>query len=61
MRSEVLELFDSIFDVLKPTVEDNGISDAEIDVLIAERQEARRSRGISSARMRFARNCWSAA
>ena len=44
--SEVLWFFDSIFDVLRPTVEDNSIGDAEVDHLIAERQEARRSRNF---------------
>ena len=42
----VLKLFDDVFDVIRPTVSDTGLSDADIDKLIAERQEARRSRNF---------------
>lgn len=38
--------FDSIFDVLKPSVEAGGITESEIDALIAERNEARKSRNF---------------
>jgi cysteinyl-tRNA synthetase len=40
----LLERFDSVFDVLRATVQDAGISDAEIETLIAERNAARKSR-----------------
>lgn len=38
---DLLALFDSIFDVLKPTLREHALSDAEVDALIAERQKAR--------------------
>jgi cysteinyl-tRNA synthetase len=41
--------FDSIFDVLKPSVDEGGISEAEIDGLIAERNQARKSRNFQRA------------
>ena len=44
--AKVLHRFDSIFDVLKPTVAESGISDAEVDALIEERQNARKSRNF---------------
>ncbi len=42
----VLQLFDDVFDVIRPTVSDTGLSDADIEKLITERQEARRSRNF---------------
>jgi cysteinyl-tRNA synthetase len=42
--NELFERFDSIFDVLRPSVEEGGITEAEIDALIAERTQARKSR-----------------
>ena len=36
--------FDSIFDVLKPSVKEGGITEAEIDALIAERNQARKAK-----------------
>jgi cysteinyl-tRNA synthetase len=41
---KLFERFDSIFDVLRPSVEEGGITEAEIDALIAERTQARKSR-----------------
>jgi cysteinyl-tRNA synthetase len=41
---EFLGRFDSIFDVLKPTTRAGGLSDAEVDALIAERTAAKKSR-----------------
>ena len=43
---EFLARFDSIFDVLKPTVEETGLSDADIEALIAERNAARKARNF---------------
>jgi cysteinyl-tRNA synthetase len=40
----LLEHFDSVFDVLRVTVQDTGLSDARIEELIAERNAARKSR-----------------
>jgi len=40
----LLTAFDSFFDVLKPTAAEGGLSDMEIDRLIAERAAARKSR-----------------
>jgi cysteinyl-tRNA synthetase len=47
---KVLEIFDSVFDVLKPSapaaaVED-GLKDADIDALIAERNDAKKSKNF---------------
>ncbi len=42
----VLEFFDSIFDVLKPTVLSTAITDADVERLITERQDARRSKNF---------------
>jgi cysteinyl-tRNA synthetase len=44
-----LEKFDSIFDVLKPTVKAGGLSDAEIETLIAERTSAKKDRNFARA------------
>ena len=41
---QLFERFDSIFDVLRPSIEEGGITEAEIDALIAERTQARKSR-----------------
>ena len=40
------ERFDSIFDVLKPSVDEGGITEAEIDALIAERNQARKAKNF---------------
>ncbi len=40
----VLDSFDSFFDVLKPTVAEGGLSDMEIEKLVAERTAAKKSR-----------------
>jgi len=46
---DLLARFDSIFDVLKPDVEDQSLSDTEIEALIAERNEARKARDYARA------------
>jgi cysteinyl-tRNA synthetase len=46
---QLFERFDSIFDVLKPSVDEGGITEAEIDALIAERNQARKSRDFMRA------------
>jgi cysteinyl-tRNA synthetase len=46
---EFLQLFDSIFDVLKPSTKEGELSDAEIDVRIAERTAAKKSRNFALA------------
>ncbi|HEV8413304.1 MAG TPA: cysteine--tRNA ligase [Bryobacteraceae bacterium] len=43
---EFLDRFDSIFDVLKPTAHAGGLSDAEVDELIAERATAKKARNF---------------
>jgi cysteinyl-tRNA synthetase len=40
----VLGRFDSVFDVLRPTVSESALSDSEIEGLVAQRQEARKQR-----------------
>jgi cysteinyl-tRNA synthetase len=42
-----LERFDSIFDVLRPAGGGEGLADAEIDALIAERTAAKKSRNFA--------------
>jgi cysteinyl-tRNA synthetase len=42
----LFERFDSIFEVLKPSVEEGGISESEIEELIAERNQARKARNF---------------
>lgn len=42
-----LERFDSIFDVLKPTARADGLTDTEIDTLIAERTAAKKARNFA--------------
>jgi cysteinyl-tRNA synthetase len=44
--SAVLDRFDGIFDVLKPSAADTGSEDADIEALIAERQNARKQRNF---------------
>jgi cysteinyl-tRNA synthetase len=44
---EFLDRFDSVFDVLKPSPRTGGLSDAEVDALIAERTAAKKSRNFS--------------
>src|SRR5579872_1174215 len=46
---EFLRRFDSIFDVLNPSVKEGGLSDAEIDGLIAERTAAKKARDFARA------------
>ncbi|MCL6544829.1 MAG: cysteine--tRNA ligase [Bryobacteraceae bacterium] len=46
---DLLARFDSIFDVLRPTVHETAISDAEIEALIAERNAARKARDFARA------------
>ena len=46
---ELFDIFDSIFDVLKPTVQSGAMSDAEIDALIAERTAAKKSKNFKRA------------
>ena len=44
-----LDLFDSVFDVLKPSARAGGLSDSEIGALIAERTAAKKSRNFGRA------------
>jgi len=46
---EFLSDFDSIFDVLRPTEQSGGLSDAEIEALIAERTKAKKARDFKRA------------
>jgi cysteinyl-tRNA synthetase len=46
---QFLATFDAIFDVLKPTVKEGGLSDSEIEALIVERNSARKSRNFGRA------------
>jgi cysteinyl-tRNA synthetase len=46
---EFLRHFDSIFDVLNPSAKENGLSDHDIDALIAERVAAKKARDFSRA------------
>jgi cysteinyl-tRNA synthetase len=46
---QFLAKFDSVFDVLKPSVKEGGISDAEIETLIAERTSAKKARNFARA------------
>jgi len=41
---EFLDRFDSVFDVLRPTAKTGGLSDADVDALVAERNAAKKSR-----------------
>ena len=44
-----LKRFDSVFDVLLPSQQKGGLSDREIDVLVAERNAAKKSRDFARA------------
>jgi cysteinyl-tRNA synthetase len=46
---ELLARFDSVFDVLRPTVKSGGLSDGEIERLIAERTQAKKARDFARA------------
>jgi cysteinyl-tRNA synthetase len=46
---EFLQLFDSVFDVLKPSVKTGELSDADIDARIAERISAKKARNFALA------------
>jgi cysteinyl-tRNA synthetase len=46
---EFLDRFDSVFDVLRPTVANSAISDADVDSLIAERTAAKKSKNFARA------------
>jgi len=46
---EFLARFDSIFDVLNPSAKSGGLSDAEVDALIAERNAAKKARNFERA------------
>ena len=46
---EFLNRFDSIFDVLKPATKAGGLSDGDIDALVAERNAAKKARDFSRA------------
>lgn len=46
---DLLARFDSIFDVLKPSVAEGAIGDADIDALIAERTAAKKGRNFARA------------
>jgi cysteinyl-tRNA synthetase len=45
----LLDRFDSIFDVLKPTVTESALSDSEIDALVTGRTLAKKSRDFARA------------
>jgi cysteinyl-tRNA synthetase len=44
-----LDRFDSVFDVLRPSEQKGGLSDPEIDALVAERTSAKKARDFSRA------------
>jgi cysteinyl-tRNA synthetase len=46
---KLLERFDSIFDVLRPTVKDAVIFDADVEKLIAERTQSKKARNFARA------------
>jgi cysteinyl-tRNA synthetase len=46
---ELLAQFDAIFDVLRPSQKQAGISDADVEGLIAERAQAKKSRNFARA------------
>jgi cysteinyl-tRNA synthetase len=46
---QFLERFDLLFDVLRPTVSDAGITEAEVEQLIQERTQAKKSRNFARA------------
>jgi cysteinyl-tRNA synthetase len=45
----LLQQFDDIFDVLKPTVQTNAIADSEVDSMIAERTAAKKAKNFARA------------
>jgi cysteinyl-tRNA synthetase len=47
--ARLLASFDAIFDVLRPTASEGGMSDSEIEAAIAERQQARKSKQFAKA------------
>src|SRR6185436_8122147 len=46
---DLLERFDRVFDVLKPTVAEGALSDADIDAKVAERNAAKKARNFQLA------------
>jgi cysteinyl-tRNA synthetase len=46
---EVLNLFNSVFDVLSTGADSNSLADDKIDALIEERKQAKKSRNFSRA------------
>jgi cysteinyl-tRNA synthetase len=46
---DLLARFDAVFDVLRPTASQSGLSDAEIEAKIAERTEAKRTKQFKRA------------
>jgi len=46
---QLLDHFDAIFDVLRPSGRQGGLSDAEIDALAAERNQAKKARNFQRA------------
>ncbi len=46
---ELLERFDSIFDVLRPSTAEDALSDADVDAKIAERNAAKKARNFALA------------
>src|SRR6185503_18177228 len=46
---EFLQQFDSVFDVLAPTVQTNGIGDSEIESMIEERTAAKKAKNFARA------------
>ena len=45
----LLQAFDDIFDVLKPTVQTNAISDSEVESMVAERTAAKKAKNFARA------------
>ncbi len=46
---EFLRLFDSVFDVLRPTAKADSLADADVEALIAERTAAKKAKNFSRA------------
>ena len=46
---EFLSRFDAVFDVLKPAAAQGGLTDAEVDTLVADRNAAKKSKNFSRA------------
>jgi cysteinyl-tRNA synthetase len=46
---ELLARFDSVFDVLRPTAKESGMSDATVDQLIVERTQAKKTKEFAKA------------